>query len=294
MQEPPPPPSGASQDEPKERRGRNRGGRRMGGLQQQPAGPQEAIELPTGPMRIELFSVAEERIRFQADPPENAPKPKLRLRVTMTGERLPDMVGIGHLVIEEMIDDTGAVLASPADIEPRDREATTPVRISPRILARGSVDRIAEAKAPDRSAKKLTKVSGWVNAVYGKETEDLLIDNPLQYKGGYIKHPRLEELGMKIRVVEPGSEINEKRDGSGIALQYENCSKQIRRSSFFDAWMKPLYPRARRMETADGQEYVYYGVVVGEMDADSQMTLTIYPKIDEERVLFEFKDVELP
>ncbi len=258
-------------------------------------GPQEEeIELPTGPMRIELFLITEERVRYEGEAPEQAAESSIRLHVKVTGERLAEMVGLGQLVIAEMIDDRGTVLASPEDIEPSDANATSPVKSSRRLLARGFVNRSARAKAPNREARKLNRVSGWVNIVYATDTEDILIDNPLQYVGGYLEHPRLEELDMKIRVIQPGEEINVRREGRGIGLQFEGGHKQIQQVEFFDAWLKPLFPRPRAAQTPDGQEYVYYGSVMGPTDADTQMLLTVFPEVEEEKIRFEFKDVELP
>jgi len=252
------------------------------------------IELPTGPMRIEPFSISEERIIFLGEAPKEHAQPSLRIQVKLTGERFADIVGIGHLVIDKIIDDTGADLSNPEGIQPRDLSATSPVRMTPRLLARGTIVRGATVKAPTRDARKIKSVTGWVNMVYGKETEDILIDNPLQYKGGLIKHPRLEELGMKIKVVEPGEEIQQKRDGRGIGLQFVRCAKQVRNTEFFDAWMKPIYPRARRVQDAEGNDYMYYGIVVGELDEDAQMLLTVFPNIEEQRLPFSAENLDLP
>jgi len=282
------------QDAPKKEGSERRRGPAREGGQIATGPPEQEIKAPTGPMRVELFTVSEERVRYEGEAPEQAAESSIRLHVKLTGERLAEMVGIGHLVIEEMIDDTGAVLASPADIEPRDEEATTPIKSSRRLLAAGFINRAAQAKAPSRDARKLTKVSGWVSVIYATETEDILIDDPLQYEGGDLEHARLKELGMKIRVITPGDEVNVKREGRGIALQFEGSRKKIRQIEFLDAWLKPLYPRSRTVETPGGERYVYFGSVPRPMDADTQMLFTVYPEIEEEKIRFEFKDVELP
>jgi hypothetical protein len=308
QQQPQPPEEIGEQPQATPEKGQQKGGRRRRspgnrGIEmgpQEPSGPEEPsaqreeIEPPTGPMRVEPFLVTEERVRYVGEVPEQAAESSLRLHVKLTGERLGKMVGLGQLIIAEMVDDTGAVLASPEEIDPRDEKATSPIRSSDRLLARGFVNRSARTKAPSRAARKLSRVSGWVNVVYATETEDILIDNPLQYLGGYLEHPRLKELNMKIRVIQPGEEINVRREGRGIALQFEGGRKRIQQIEFFDAWLKPLYPRPRTVQTPDGEEYVYYGSVMGPIDADTQMLLTVYPEIEEEKVRFEFKDLELP
>jgi hypothetical protein len=267
-------------------------------LQPRIAGPRqeqkEEITPPTGPMRIELYSISESRTRYIGEPPERPQGNSIRLLVNLTGERLPEIVGMGHLVIEEMTDDTGAVLAAPDELQRRDQSATSPVRITDRMVQRGYVQRVGDARGPTREARRIKKTTGWINLVYATETEDILVDNPLQYLGGYIEHPRLQELGLKIKVVEPGEEVRQIQERGGIALQFERSAKQVQHVGFFDAWLKPMYPRSRRVEAPDGQEYVYYSMVVGNLDADVQMILTVYPEIEEERVRFEFEDIKLP
>jgi hypothetical protein len=280
---------------------RKRGGKKQGQSQaersQGPVGSEaqeeQEIEPPTGPMRVELMSISESRIRFEGQALPNADEPAIHLQVKVTGERLGAMVGMGHLVIEKMVDDTGAVLASPEDLQRRDLVATSPIRMSKRVLAAGFLPRTGRAKLPSRAARKLTEVSGWVNVIYADETEDVLIDDPLQYLDSYIEHPRLQELGVKIRVVRPDEEAKEKSDSRGIALDF-HPGKMIRNVEFFDAWMKPMYPRARRVERPDGKDYMYYNLVVGRFDADTQMMLTLYPQVEEERIRFKFENVELP
>lgn len=252
------------------------------------------IQLPTGPMRMELASISETRVRSEGEPMRGMPEASLRLNVNLTGERLGEIVSLGHLVIEHMIDDTGAVLASPEDLEARDLESTSPVNMSKRVLARGFVTRIGEAKAPSRLARKLTKVSGWVNVVYATETEDILVDNPLKFLGGNIEHPRLAELGIKVRVVKPGNEAGEVHPEKGLGLMFDGSRKSVRNVRFFDAWMKPMYPRPRMVKTAEGKEYAYYAMVVGQVDEDMQILFTVYPQIEEARIPFTFENVELP
>jgi len=272
-------------------------GRGAGPVQEEqaPAGPEEPQAAPpTGPMRLEPLMVTEERVRYHGEPPENPMKSTLRLQLKLTGERLGEVVGLGPLVIEEMVDDAGTVLLSPADVQSRDTGQMSSVRNSKRLLSLGFAARTAEAPAPSRTARKLAKLTGWVDVVYAAESEEILIDNPLQYLGREIDHPRLKELGLQIQVIKPGEEIQERRDGSGVGLDLSQCSKRIRDVELFDAWLRPLYPRSRQVQTAEGRSYTYYGSIVGKVDEDTQMFLSVYPQIEEARIRFEFQDLELP
>ena len=257
-------------------------------------GPPEPIKPPPGPMRVEPFNIIETRIRNLRNGGTLASRSNLRFQVLITGERLGEVVGLGNLIIEYMADDTGQVLASLDDYPESEREATSPIRISKRMLKRGLVQRVSEAKLPSRKATKLTEVRGWVNLVYATETEEIMIDNPLQYLGGYIEHPRLAELGLKIEVVKPDENIVKRAQRKGIALRFSDNLKHVRKVEFFDAWLKPLYPRQHNINPENGKPYIFYEPMVGQIDTDTQMLLTIYPKIEEQKLRFEFKDIELP
>ncbi len=253
------------------------------------------ITLPTGPMRVEPWALSESRNRYDSDVPPNVSEPTLALRAKLTGERLVHMVGRGELIIEEMVDDTGAILKSLADYKTRELTKTYSIRAGKRMMMTGFASLTVNAKATSRQARKLTKVKGYVNVVYATETEEIMIDNPLQYLGSYIEHPRLKEVGLKIKVISPGKETKDRRDTSGMALEYEDgARKHIRKLEFFDAWLKPLYARERPAEKPDGSEYVLYNIVAGQMNADTQMLLKFYPEIEEEKVEFTFEDLELP
>lgn len=254
------------------------------------------IPPPTGPMRLLFHSITEVRNRV-AEGVEGAPPSTLRLTATMTGERLAEIVGIGGLVVDEMIDDTGAVLAKPEDVTEQDRTFTQQVKISAKLMRMGSFQRTREINAvSNRAARKLSKVTGWVNVVYGHGSEEILIDNPLQYVGGLIDNARLKELGIGIEVVEVGPDVRvDPKLGKGVGLRYTSSRKQIRSVEFFDAWMRPVHPRETLVTPEDGSgEYVYFPFTVGQADADTQLLLVVHEQIEEDKVSFEFNDIELP
>jgi hypothetical protein len=251
------------------------------------------IEPPTGPMRIELDSINESRVRYLGEIPERPARSGLRLIAKLTGERLPELVGLGRLIVEEMTDDTGATLVTAAQAAELDA-GTRPYRMAKQVLARGFLNLQADAPLTSRSARKITKVRGRIDVVYGKDVEEIMIDNPLQYLGRQLEHPRLKELNMKIDMIQPGAEHDARRDGKGIALRFNDSRKRIRKVELYDAWLKPMYARERPMTTEDGGEYSFFGVMVGEVDADVQMLLRVYPSVEDERITFEFTDLELP
>jgi hypothetical protein len=253
------------------------------------------INLPTGPMRVEPWAISESRNRYDSDPPPKPPESTLNLRLKLTGERLVHLASRGEPIIEEMVDDTGAVLKTSADYEPRELTKVYPLRAGKRMRQAGYAGLNVTAPASSREARKLTKVRGYVNVVFAVDTDEIMIDNPLQYLGGYLQHPRLQELGIKIKVITPDEGAMEKHDVGGIALQFvDGARKHLNKAEFFDGWLKPLYARERPTETPEGEEYVFYAVVVGKIDADTQMLMKLYPQIEEEKITFELENIELP
>ena len=251
--------------------------------------------LPTGPMRVEPWTLTETRFKCIGELHEHPPEPSITLRTKLTGEKLRYLSGRGEMIIEEMVDDTGLVLMTIDDFAPRELTKIYPLRAGKKMMTVGYAGLTVKAKSPSRQARKLSKVRGYVNTVYAETTEEIMIDNPLQFSGGLIKHPRLEELGIKIKVIDPDPGVVDKREKGGIALQFpEGSIKKVRKIEFFDGWLKPLYARERPVTKPDQDEYIYYAVMIGPIDGDSQMLLKFYPEVEEQRVEFEMKDIELP
>ena len=253
------------------------------------------IKLPEGPMRVEPWSFSETRSFYMNDPPAGGVKSNLILRAKLTGDRLIYLAGRGEMIVEEMVDDTGKVLLSTKDFEPRELTRIYPLRAGKRMMQAGYAAVQVTGEASSRDAKKLKKVKGYVNAVYAKRTEEILIDNPLQFAGGLIEHPKLKEIGLKIKVLDPEGRIKQTGNTPALALQYlDDGEKYIRMIDFYDAWLKPLYAREQPRETPEGEPYRLYTSMVGKIDADAQLMIKYYPEIEEERVQFEFTDLDLP
>ena len=256
--------------------------------------PAEEVKPPAGPMRLELNAIGESRVRYAGETPPNAPPSTLGIQLKLMGDRLESIIGLGQLVIEEMIDDQGTAHVTPADVDGETRTAAGPNRASSGVLEQGFWPLQAETKAPPRSVSKLAKVRGFVNVVYTSgESEEILIDNPVQYRETFLEHPRLKELGIKIEVRAPGDDSSE-AFGRGVAFDFGDFRKQVRRVEFYDGWMKPMYARERRMRGADGKMLSFWGVSVGKLDEDSQMVLTFYPETEQQQLTFELEQVELP
>ena len=255
----------------------------------------KGMTLPTGPMRVEPWSITETRNYYKSDPPPTGVNSTLSLRTKLTGDRLVYLAGRGEMIIEEMVDDTGKVLLSINDVPAKELTAVYPLRAGKRMLQAGYTALNVNAQASARGATKLKSVKGYLNVVYAKQTEEIVIDNPLRFVGGLIEHPKLQEIGIKIKVLDPEAKARPTSGKPTLGLQFlDNSDKYIRKMDFYDAWLKPLYARERPMETPEGEAFTLYSAMAGKFDADTQLVIRYYPKIEEEKIPFEFTDLELP
>lgn len=258
------------------------------------AQPEPPVAPPTGPMRVEMLTLMEQRVRNLEPRPGTEAQSALRFQVKVTGERLPEIVRAGRLVVEEAKDDTGKDVIDPEFLKEREKTVTNAVAINNRILQQGYLPAESRLLNSPRAAKTLTLVRGYVNLVYAKDTEDIVIENPLKYEGGIVENPRLKELGIELRVMKLGEEAKEPGDGRGIAIKFVDGEDSIRGVDFYDSWYHRMNTRPRAGKTEDDKRYTYFAVGAGKLDEDSSMVVVVYPKIERQTLQFKFDNVELP
>jgi len=247
-----------------------------------------------GPMRLEPLRLIDNRV-WAADPkPDQPGGSALKVQVKLTGERLPEVVRAGQFVIESAVDDTGAELVDPEAIKPRQRDVTQAITMNPRTLKQGFLLKEGSLNSPARSATNIKALRGYVNVVYATETEDVVIDNPLQFEGGLVANPRLSEIGVQVRVLKLGEEADEPGDGRGIAIKFTEGEEAVRGVGLYDGWYRRLNARPRAGKTDDEKRYTYFAVAGGRIDADSQMIISVFPNIEREKVEFTGADLRLP
>jgi len=261
-----------------------------GGEAQQPA-----PAAPTGPMRLEPIVLYETRVWYGIEPPGGAgPTSTLRLQVKLTGERLAQVVRSGPLVIEEAVDEHGNTLVDAEAMGQYAREMTLPVNVNARVLQQGFLPREANLVPPPRSSTKIARMRGYCNIVFADKSEQVVIENPLQYEGREVDHPRLKELGIELRVLKIGEEADEPGGGKGIAMKFTGGEEKVRAAELYDAWMKRMAVRARVGQTNNEKKYTYYAAQVGKIDEDTQLVLHVFPEIETARVSLMVDDLALP
>jgi len=249
-----------------------------------------------GPMRIELLRLQERRFKFFVVPvgaEATLPESDLGLFVRLAGRRTKHVHRIGRLIVTEVTDDTGQAL-SPMDQPTAEQEGWTRVVAGPEKLTGQGLTLEARLKAPGRAATKLAKVRGWARVIYAKDSEEITINNPLQYEGKLIEHPRLRELGIEIKVLPRGSVPNVPNDDSHLVLQFLNHMEWLRAIDVQDAWMQNMRQRVNAVSTAEGETCYVYQLVNGRLSEETSLLIQAFPEVEDVRFPVELDNIELP
>ena len=226
---------------------------------------------------------------------QNLPESELRMRVRLIGEDIPSLVRVGNVVFEEAVDDTGKSLVDPATTTEERRTVTRRVFTPPEAIARSGWPLATALKASDRGAKTLKTLKGSVRVLFAKDSEDVIVINPLQFSGGIIAHPRLKELGIEVKLLPPGTPPEVVSHERALAIQVTAGDEKLRKVEFCDAWLRPVRtrpPADRRLE--DGSMCMVYDTLGVPFDETTQMIIEVLPNVRDERVEFSFTDVKLP
>lgn len=247
-----------------------------------------------GPMRVEPFVIYEQRASFGGQaPPPRAPESNMQFQFKLTGEKLPYLIRVSPVILEEVVDDGGRSLLDPAQLA-KDRGDDFAIVDVKSNLKIGYWPLYAKIQSASRGAKSIARLKGHVNAIFGNESKDVVIENPRQYEGQFLSDPALAELGVKIRVLKIGVDVTPPPTSKGIALQFVEGMNKLKFTAFYDPWMKRMQSRGRLDKTKDGEAYTFFQVAGSSLAEDSQMVLTVYTDIETMTLPFEFTNLELP
>lgn len=252
-----------------------------------------AVTYDQGPLRGEVIAMFDARYWYSENPP-NARESSLRMQMRVSGETIAQAVRIGTVIFDEATDDTGQSLVQPDTYTEKQRTEMRLLNRTPDYLRTNGLLLPAGMDAPNRAAQTI-KLRGSVRIILASEQIELTMDNPLQYLGKTIEHPRLNELGIEIRLVTAEELVDPVPPPERMpVLQYVKGRDLVHSVSFHDAWMKLIRHRERTMKTKDDQEVVGCAVVGGGIDENSQLVLTVYPRIEDLRVPIEVDALKLP
>lgn len=263
--------------------------------------PTEPASPPTPPpnyavgeLKVDCVAMLEGRYRF-SDPAPGAPREsELRMQFRLVGEKITQIQRHGQLILSEVIDDTGKSLFDPSSYSREDRENTRLVAGPAEKLSETGLLLVTRVTASSRGAKTLKKIRGSVRLILSREYVEVTVSNPVQFVGKSVDDKRLKDLGIEVRLVAPDELDNPYEAGKAIAVQYVARPELVRSVALFDAWMKPLRTREAPATTRDGKPCTLFTILGGELNADAQLVVQVFPAVEDVKVPVELDDVPLP
>ncbi|TWT40560.1 hypothetical protein RAS1_42730 [Phycisphaerae bacterium RAS1] len=266
-----------------------------------PAPDQPPMSPPTPPpnyavgeLKVDCVAMLEGRYRF-SDPAPGAPREsELRMQFRLVGEKITQIQRHGQLILSEVVDDTGRSLFDPSTYSAEDRENTRLVAGPAEKLKETGLLLVTRASASTRGAVTLKRIRGSVRLILSKEYVEVTVSNPTQFVGKSIDDPRLKDLGINVRLVAPEEFEKPYEAGKAIALRYETKAELVRSAALFDGWMKPIRVREAAGTTKDGKSCTVFTVLGGDLNADAQLVVQVFPAVEDVNVPVSLDDVPLP
>lgn len=245
-------------------------------------------------MRVRLVGLREIRAEYLTPDIQRRNPSQMNLAMLLAGGRLKELVRVGKVILSEAVDETGKALVGPETYSEQDRSQTRPVEITPAMIQQGGLPLRADLSPAARSAARIARLKGVLRVVYARQVEQITISNPRGLMGELISHPRLEELGIEIRVLPPGDPRGVPMRGTFLAVQFRKNAEQVKGLEFYNEWMQKLGAHPRQMKSNAGEDCTLYQITRGRLGPDSQMVIQVYPQIERAEIPVEFHDVPLP
>jgi len=268
------------------------------GQPQTASGDEQKLEMKSydeGSMRCEPVAVFDARYWYLEEQPGVHPS-ELQMRWRISGFRMPKIARYGQIILTEAVTDTGQVLFDPNSYTEEQRTQTSPPNLPPNRLKYTGVLLPMRLDSPSREAKSL-RLRGSVRVILAEESEEITIDNPRQYVGQNLKHDRLAELGIEVRVV-PREELEgpaaSASIGKQIALEFVKGEEHIKSVDFYNGWMRAIQVRDRNVNTTTGVQAKAYNFGADWLTDQCQLVLTVFPEIEEKTLPIEYDALELP
>lgn len=256
-----------------------------------PAQPEFAK--PEGPMRVELLGAIDQRVRYVGEPPAMAASPSLRLQFKLTGARLAEIARMGAATVLEAKDELGNSLLINEDPRSDAGEKTKAFTVSGGMLRLGYVPLDVSLKSGPRNATRIASLTGFINVAYATATEELTILDPMQFKGSKLAHPRLNELGIDIEVIEPTA-AETGGAGRGIGIRIRGGEDHVKSVELFDANMRQIQSRNSNRKPDDAEPYVLVSTAGVPITQDTQLVIAVYPDVEPQKIEFKLNDIALP
>lgn len=241
-------------------------------------------------LRIEPVATYDIRVGHIGTP-INERRSQFQLITRLTGGEMDEVTRLGYPIFEEFVDDTGAQLVDPGKFKGHEDE-TNPYKKP--LAAKGFqyIDLPFKVDVPpSRKATEIAHVKGHVLVVFGGKAEPVFIPHAKRYQGGYLDDPKLDALGIRIRMLLP-EEAGLDDPSNAMALAIESGQKRIRNIAVYDDW---YHNTLTHTETHSGDEsYTVFKLEDILFTEDCELGVYVFPNSRTERVDFDFKDIPLP
>ena len=261
-------------------------------IQEEPPGADPAYD--QGPLTVEFVAMREMRLRTNDPDLAARMQPDLRMQFRVQGERLSKISRYGNLVLTELVDDTGQSLIDPEALKDLDADTTRVNTFGAERLRTNGLLVTTRHEPAARAAHVLSKVRGEIRLIIADETEQLTIDDPFQFLGGKIEHPRLAELGIELEVMPAEQFDNSPPADRCLLLHHLAKAEHVRKVSFADGWMRPLRARAGSLTSRSGVKCQSHYFDAGPLTNELQLVLEIHPTIEDVRLELNLDGLELP
>lgn len=259
--------------------------------------PADPATPPVGPdadsERLSIRAVAIYDIRVRhIGTPINDRRSQFQLITRLEGSAIPDVTRLSYPVFIEYRTDMNEHLVDYTKRAGRE-DITHPYERPDMIRQSEYIDLPLDVDMlPGREATKLARVAGYVWVVLGGAVEPVWIPHAKRLEGGYLEHPRLEELGIRIRML-TADEAPEIADGRSYALVIEAGQEHVRNIAAFDPWLRNTRVQPQQVRR-EGVTYTVFRLFDQPFTDDWELGVYVFPNPEKLRIPFEFHDVELP
>lgn len=257
----------------------------------QPASkPAPPVEV--GPLRLELIAMGEQRIRFVDAPPAEPPPSALHMQFRLRGADLRKVVKVGNVLFSEVTDSTGKQLVKPESYDQEKRTASRAIEINDGIIAQGGPAFVERVDASNRGATKLS-AKGTLKAYLGWNPQNIVVENPLRFRGKMVESPQLDALGIKIKILGPDTP-GVPDDKKNLAIQIVDGKERIQVIEHYDDWVRIMPHRLRPITGEAGLAYDMHTLSVGAFTDESHMLIKVFGDNRVDDIQIDLKDIELP
>jgi hypothetical protein len=251
-----------------------------------------------GPLKSDVIGAME--VRRWAEDAEMAKRMQtgLQMQIRIQGEKITRLARYGSLIFTDLKDDTGEVLIDETTYTPMDKSVLRPSPFPTDRIKETGLPIMVRVKPSARAAKTLSG-HGTIRLVFtvpSGASEKITIENPAQYQGRRIEHPRLEELGIVIELVPPEQVKNMPPGERGLALDRKAKDELIQNITFYDGWMRPMVARDIWAERIDDNTRAlqFYRFDSAFVNDEMQMVIEVRSEVEDIQLPVDLKAFPLP